>query len=111
MQAAFEAAQRHLLSWAKARHPGIERLVLSGGCALNVTANGRVLQSGLFGEIIAPPAPHDAGCAIGAALAHLAARGLRRPGERGEPLSRAGATRTTRSPRPSPPPAYRRRGG
>ena len=76
VQAAFEAAQRHLLAWAKARHPAIDRLVLSGGCALNVTANGRILQSGLFAEIIAPPAPHDAGCAVGAALAHLAARGL-----------------------------------
>jgi carbamoyltransferase len=68
-QAAFEAAQQHLLKWAKGRHPEIDRLVLSGGCALNVTANGSVLQSGLFAEIIAPPAPHDAGCAVGAALA------------------------------------------
>ena len=73
VQAAFEAAQHHLLAWAKARHPQIGRLVLSGGCALNVTANGRVLQSGLFSEIIAPPAPHDAGCAVGAALARVGA--------------------------------------
>ncbi len=69
VQAAFEGAQRHLLGWARARHPETDRLVLSGGCALNVTANGRILQSGLFSEIVAPPAPHDAGCAIGAALA------------------------------------------
>lgn len=79
VQAAFEAAQRHVLEWAKALHPEVERLVLSGGCALNVTANGRVLQSGFFAEIVAPPAPHDAGCAVGAALAHLAARGLPAP--------------------------------
>jgi carbamoyltransferase len=79
VQAAFEAAQRHLLAWAKARRPDVDRLVLSGGCALNVTANGRILRSGLFAEIVAPPAPHDAGCAIGAALAHLAARGLPAP--------------------------------
>ncbi len=79
VQAAFEAAQQNLLAWGKARHPGIDRLALSGGCALNVTANGRVLQSGLFAEIIAPPAPHDAGCAVGAALAHLAARGRPAP--------------------------------
>ena len=75
VQAAFEAAQRHILTWAKARCPDVERLVLSGGCALNVTANGRVLQAGLFKEIIVPPAPHDAGCAVGAVLGHLQERG------------------------------------
>ncbi len=90
VQAAFEAAQRHLLAWAKARHPEVDKLVLSGGCALNVTANGRILQSGLFSEIIAPPAPHDGGCAVGAALAHLAARGLRAPGNVASPYLGAG---------------------
>jgi len=74
VQAAFEAAQRHILAWAKSRCPDIGRLVLSGGCALNVTANGRVLQAGLFEEIIVPPAPHDAGCAVGAVLGHLQGR-------------------------------------
>jgi carbamoyltransferase len=79
VQAAFETAQRRLLAWACARRPDVNRLALSGGCALNVTANGRILQAGLFEEIAAPPAPHDAGCAIGAALAHLAAKGLPAP--------------------------------
>ena len=80
VQAAFEAAQRHLLAWGKAQAPHVDRLVLSGGCALNVTANGRILQSGLFSEIIAPPAPHDAGCAVGAALARGgSARNARAP--------------------------------
>lgn len=79
VQAAFEAAQRNLLAWGKAQTPGVERLAISGGCGLNVTANGRLLQAGLFREIIAPPAPHDGGCAVGAALAHLAAKRLPRP--------------------------------
>lgn len=79
VQAAFEAAQQNLLAWGKAQAPGIERLAISGGCGLNVTANGRVLQAGLFREIIAPPAPHDGGCAVGATLAHLAARRQPRP--------------------------------
>lgn len=69
VQAAFEAAQHHLLAWGRVQAPHIDRLVLSGGCALNITANGRILQSGLFSEIAVPPAPHDAGCAVGAALA------------------------------------------
>ncbi len=76
VQAAFEAAQQHLLAFGKAQCPEIDRLVISGGCALNVSANGRVLQSGMFREIAVPPAPHDAGCAIGAGLAYLAGKGV-----------------------------------
>ncbi|SIT08027.1 carbamoyltransferase family protein [Paracoccus saliphilus] len=71
LQAAFEAVQTHVLSYGKKRHPDLRRLVISGGSALNVTANGRLLQAGMFDEIIIPPAPHDAGCAVGAALAVL----------------------------------------
>ncbi|RNF34703.1 carbamoyltransferase family protein [Paracoccus methylarcula] len=71
LQAAFEAAQAHVLSYGQKLHPDLRRLVISGGSALNVTANGRLLQAGMFDEIIIPPAPHDAGCAIGAALAVL----------------------------------------
>lgn len=72
LQAAFEAAQTHVLSLGQERNPDLRRLVISGGSALNVTANGRLLQAGMFDEIIIPPAPHDAGCAVGAALAVLA---------------------------------------
>ena len=68
VQAVFEEAQQHVLRPVRAANPDLARLVVSGGCALNVTANGRLLQSGLFDEIIIPPAPHDAGCAIGAVL-------------------------------------------
>lgn len=68
VQAAFEEALKHLLKWAKNKYPGIENLVLSGGCALNVSANGTILKSNIFKNISLPPAPHDAGCAIGAAL-------------------------------------------
>lgn len=71
VQAAFEECQHHILKWAKSQYPDIDKLVVSGGCALNVTANGKILEAGLFKEIIVPPSPHDAGCAIGAILAHL----------------------------------------
>ena len=79
--------------------------MLSGGCALNVTANGRILQSGLFSEIIAPPAPHDAGCAVGAALARGgAARNARSPylgpGFTDAEIARAFADRGLPAPRP-----------
>jgi len=38
-----------------------------------------MLQSGLFAEIAVPPAPHDAGCAIGAALAEAGPADVRAP--------------------------------
>lgn len=68
VQAAFEAALLHMMQWAAARHPGVRNLCVSGGCGLNVTANGRLREAGLFDRIFVPPAPHDAGCAVGAAL-------------------------------------------
>jgi carbamoyltransferase len=71
VQAALEVVQQHMLSEAKVRYPALDRLVISGGCALNVTANGKVLDRGLFKEIIIPPAPHDAGCCIGAVLTYF----------------------------------------
>ena len=50
----------------------LERLCLGGGVALNSVANGVILRSGLFGDYHFPPAPGDAGGAVGAAiLAHL----------------------------------------
>ena len=71
VQAAFEDALAHILSPATSIHPPIKNLVISGGCALNVTANGKLLSNKMFNQIIIPPAPHDAGCAIGACLAVL----------------------------------------
>ena len=70
VQAAFEDAQKHMVNWAKQKYPQINNLVLSGGCALNVSANGKILNSKLFDKISLPPAPHDAGCCIGAVLAY-----------------------------------------
>ena len=43
-------------------------LCLSGGCAYNGTANGKILGKSNFKNIWIPPAPSDAGSAIGAAL-------------------------------------------
>jgi carbamoyltransferase len=75
VQQVYEDTRIHLLEPVRKAHPELKRLVISGGCALNVTANGRLLRDGLFDEIIIPPAPHDAGCAIGAGLARLQAAG------------------------------------
>jgi len=45
-----------------------ENLCLSGGCAYNGTANGKILKRTKFKNLYIPPAPSDAGSAIGCAL-------------------------------------------
>jgi carbamoyltransferase len=51
-----------------ARSTGLKRLALAGGVALNCTANGHLVRSGLFQEIYVQPASGDDGTALGAAL-------------------------------------------
>jgi carbamoyltransferase len=47
---------------------GLRDLCLGGGVALNGVANARVLAESGFERVFVPPAPGDAGCALGAAL-------------------------------------------
>jgi carbamoyltransferase len=54
------------------RQTGMRRLAMAGGVALNTTANGKLLESGLFDEVYVQPAAADDGSALGAAL-HCAA--------------------------------------
>jgi carbamoyltransferase len=51
------------------KETGMRRLALAGGVAHNCTMNGKIAASRLFDEIFVQPASHDAGCALGAALA------------------------------------------
>ena len=44
------------------------RIALAGGVALNCTANGKLLASGLFDDVYVQPASGDDGSALGAAL-------------------------------------------
>ena len=46
---------------------GVSNLVLSGGCAMNSVANGKVLANTPFKKVYVQPAAGDAGGAIGAA--------------------------------------------
>ena len=48
---------------------GHRSLCLAGGVAHNSTLNGKLLASGLFDRVFVQPASHDAGCALGGALA------------------------------------------
>ena len=70
---------------------GLRRLALAGGVALNCTANGRLMRSGLFDEIYVQPAAGDDGTALGAALYRA---------------SQAGEVRNVRSPAPFYGPAH-----
>jgi carbamoyltransferase len=47
---------------------GLPDLCLAGGVALNGVANARILAESGFERVLVPPAPGDAGCALGAAL-------------------------------------------
>lgn len=61
-------------------------LCLAGGCAMNSLANGKLAEAAGVENLYVPPAPGDAGGAIGAAV--LGARKLE-PGFRGKPMRRA----------------------
>ena len=58
-----------------ARKTGLRRLAMAGGVALNCTANGKLLASGLFDEIYVQPAAGDDGTALGAALFRASRKG------------------------------------
>ncbi len=47
---------------------GLSDLCFGGGVALNGVANARILRESGFSRLFVPPAPGDAGCALGAAL-------------------------------------------
>ncbi len=59
-----------LVDIARALHReiGLPDLCLGGGVALNGVANARILAESGFERVFVPPAPGDAGCALGAAL-------------------------------------------
>lgn len=67
IQAVFEEAYFVFLNRLH-RSTGSSRLCLSGGCAMNSVANGKLFDRTPFSEVYLPPAPGDAGTAIGAAF-------------------------------------------
>lgn len=72
-QDVFAEMMAALLAEAAALVPS-ENLVLSGGCALNSSFNGKIIGRHGFSQVFVPSAPADDGNAIGAAwLAHAEA--------------------------------------
>ncbi len=67
VQNALELALLDFVSELK-ETTGMDNLVISGGVALNCSANGKIECSGLFRNIFVPPFASDSGTAVGSAL-------------------------------------------
>jgi len=66
-QLIYEETFFHILQNAQETY-NCENLVLAGGCAMNSSANGKILQNTKFRNIYVPPNPGDGGGAVGAAI-------------------------------------------
>jgi len=66
-QRAFEDALLAVARWLHAR-TGLDNLCFAGGTALNCSANERLLRETPFKRVFIPPAPSDAGTALGCAI-------------------------------------------
>jgi carbamoyltransferase len=76
-QAVYEDALLDLLV-AVQKSTRMTQLALAGGCAMNSVANGKIARMTGFRDVYVPPAPGDAGGAIGAALVARQRAGGRR---------------------------------
>lgn len=65
VQLVYEDTLIHLLN---KNHNNDDSLLLAGGCALNVSANGKIIENKIYKKLYIPPCPHDAGAAVGAAI-------------------------------------------
>ncbi|MBX6372742.1 MAG: carbamoyltransferase [Acetobacteraceae bacterium] len=83
-QDVFEEMMAVLLAEAAAKAPS-ENLVLSGGCALNSSFNGKIAGRTPFRRVYVPSAPADDGNAVGAAWLAVSEDhgGVRPPAARG----------------------------
>lgn len=68
LQESLETIVFHILTYFR-ESLDYEYLCLAGGVAHNCTLNGKLLYSKLFKDIFVQPAAHDAGGALGAAIA------------------------------------------
>src|SRR5205807_1400167 len=67
LQECLERAILHICSHFQ-KETGLRKVALAGGVALNCTANGKLVQSGLFDEVYIQPVAGDDGVAYGAAI-------------------------------------------
>ncbi|MGH8337641.1 MAG: carbamoyltransferase family protein, partial [Gammaproteobacteria bacterium] len=85
LQACLNRVVQHICGHY-AQVTGLRKLAMAGGVALNCTANGLLMRSGLFDEIFVQPAAGDDGAALGAALFRASLRGPLERGRMATPL-------------------------
>jgi len=78
LQDTLERAGKQMAEWLY-QQTGIRRLCLAGGTALNCSMNGKLARLPWVDDIFIQPAAHDAGTALGAALAVYAEKTGHRP--------------------------------
>ena len=83
LQDTLERATQRMVEWLY-EQTGIRRLCLAGGTALNCSMNGKLAQLPRVDVVFIQPAAHDAGTALGAALAVHVEKTGRRPNWRME---------------------------
>jgi carbamoyltransferase len=74
-QALFEKTLLRMAEHIR-QQTGQSQLLISGGCAQNCVAMGKLRDSGIFKEVWVSPASSDMGTGLGAALLHQRAAGL-----------------------------------
>ena len=67
VQLSFEEEYLQTLEKIRTLFPGYDKIIITGGCALNCTANAKLLKMNLFSEIYIPPFPGDECIALGCA--------------------------------------------
>lgn len=70
VQSYFEKSLIERVRSIKEKYPNHDQLILTGGCALNCSANMKLLNEKIFSEIYIPPAPGDESIGLGLS-AHL----------------------------------------
>ena len=65
VQSVYEDIFFHVLKIAHEKYKNMDNLTLSGGCAMNSVANGKILQNTNFKNIYVCPNPGDAGGSVG----------------------------------------------
>ena len=67
VQESFEAFLMNYLQEVRKKYPTENNLIFAGGCALNCTFNGKLVNEKLFDRVFIPPNPGDESIALGCA--------------------------------------------
>jgi len=69
VQRIFEERMFSIINQIKERLPSIDKLIITGGCALNCTSNMKLIEKSGLEQIYIPPFPGDESIGLGCSLA------------------------------------------